>query len=45
MGALIHDCLHDDKINNEGLKYLDRAFRHKKSHEGGQVLLIGALKD
>jgi hypothetical protein len=45
MGALIYDCLHDEKINIEGLNYLDRAFRHSQAHEGGQVLLIGALKD
>ena len=45
MGGLIHELLTDDKINTEGLNFLDRAFRHIQTHEAGQHLLINVLKD
>lgn len=45
MGGIIHEVLLDEKVNKEGLDFLDRAFRHLQTHEAGQFLLINVLKD
>ena len=45
MGGVIHEVLADPKVNQEGLNFLDRAFRHPQTHEAGQFLLINVLND
>ena len=45
MGGVIKEVLADEKVNKQGLDFLDRAFRHPQTHEAGQFLLINVLKD
>ena len=45
MGGVIHEVLADEKVNQEGVNFLDRAFRHPQTHEAGQFLLINVLND
>ena len=45
MGGVIKEVLSDEKVNKEGLNFLDRAFRHPQTHEAGQFLLVNVLKD
>lgn len=35
MGGVIKEVLADEKVNKEGLNFLDRAFRHPQTHEAG----------
>jgi hypothetical protein len=35
MGSVIHEVLADDKVNEQGLNFLDRLFRHPQTHEAG----------
>ena len=35
MGGVIKEVLADEKVNQEGLNFLDRAFRHPQTHEAG----------
>ena len=45
MGSVVKEVLHDEKVNTEGLNFLDRLFRHPQTHEAGQFLLVNVLKD
>ena len=45
MGGLIAELFDDQKINQHGLDFLDRAFRNDQTHEAGQYLLINAIQD
>ena len=45
MGNVIGEVLADEKVNEHGLNFLDRMFRHPQTHEAGQFLLINVLKD
>jgi hypothetical protein len=45
MGSVIQEVLADEKVNQEGLNFLERAFKHSQTHEAGQYLLINVLKD
>jgi hypothetical protein len=45
VGSVIRDVLQDKEVNQSGLDFLDRAFRHPQTHEAGLVLLINALND
>lgn len=45
MGGVVKEVLADEKVNKEGLNYLDRLFRHQQTHEAGIFLLINVLRD
>ena len=45
MSGVIGEVLDDERVNEHGLKFLDRMFRHPQTHEAGQFLLINVLKD
>ena len=45
MGGVIGEVLADEKVNEHGLNFLDRMFRHPQTHEAGQFLFINVLKD
>ena len=45
VAILIHDLLTDPTIDKEGLNFLDRMFRHEKTHEAGLALLTNVLQD
>ena len=45
MGGVIGEVLADERVNEHGLNFLDRMFRHPQTHEAGQFLLINVLKD
>jgi len=45
MGFVVGEVLSDERVNKEGLNFLDRMFRHPQTHEAGQHLLINVLKD
>jgi len=45
MGGVIKEVLADEKVNTEGLNFIDRLFRHSQTHEAGTFLLINVLRD
>ena len=45
MGGVIKEVLADEKVNQEGLNFLDRTFRHPLTHEAGVFLLTNVLQD
>lgn len=45
VAILIHDLLTDPSIDQEGLNFLDKLFRHEKIHEAGLSLLTNVLID
>ena len=45
MGGVIKEVLADEKVNQEGLNFLDRTFRHPQTHEAGVFLLTNVLQD
>ena len=45
MAKLVHDLLTDPTIDQEGLNFLDKLFRHEKTHEAGVSLLTNVLND
>lgn len=45
MGSVIGEVLDDERVNEHGLNFLDRMFRHPQTHEAGQFLLINVLTD
>ena len=45
MASVVKEVLHDERVNTEGLNFLDRLFRHPQTHEAGQFLLVNVLKD
>ena len=45
MAGIIREVLADAKVYQEGLNFLDRAFRHSQTHEAGLFLLVNVLHD
>lgn len=45
MGGVVKEVLADEKVNTQGLNFVDRLFRHQQTHEAGIFLLINVLRD
>lgn len=45
VASIVHEILHDPEIEQEGLNYLDKVFRHPQTQEAGLALLTQVLKD
>ena len=45
VASIVHELLTDPTIDQEGLNFLDRVFRHQQTQEAGLALLTQVLKD